>query len=363
MSAAETETENVVQDTEAAEVQAEVTEPEAGSVAEAEGALDDQASDRAADSGVQAEESQEDWRRPYEELGFQGVETPEEAQQRLAEAYRREREQREEAERQAKYYQSIQAQLTDRTGTAQPEQQEAQSQETPSGVIEALASKWQEPSPTALERYITRDENGQEKFTPDAPEEFRRQVMEYAEQRQQWAQVISNPKSFAEAIDQRLEAVLASRVTDTLSQHEQHRADQQAEEEFFAQNDWLFERDPVTGQPTNRPTRDGQMFGQFLREAGSMGIQSRSQQLRVAMAMYQAQKSQAAQAPEQARQSARPVADQQRRKMLGAKNGQPSKPTTAAGVSDGPASKPTGANRMSLGERLVNDLQEEGYEL
>lgn len=339
--------------------EAVVEQPDAIDSADTTDAGDTQV-EPAADSEQADAAASNEWRQAYDELGFQNVETPEEAQQRLMEAYRREREQRAEAERQARYYQTVHTRLSE---PQQPAAEAPQQEESSGGIIDSLASKWQELSPTAIERYITKDENGNEKFTPDAPEEFRRQVMDYAENRQQWSQVLANPKKFAEAIDQRLEAVLASRVTDTLTQREQEIADRQAEDQFFSENDWLFERDPVTGEVTDRPTKDGRMFGQFLRSAASMNIQRRSDQLRVAMAMFQAQKSQAAQAPQQARQAAETEAASQRKKMLGVKNTHPARPTAAAGVSDGPAAKPTGAKRMSLGQRVVGDLQEEGYEL
>lgn len=300
------------------------------------------------------------WRAPYRELGFENIETPEQAQERLLQAYRNERQQRAEAQRQAQYYQSVQAQLATRetVPTAQ-----SPASDTPSGVIDSFSSNWIDINEKLLSEYVTRDEDGHAVFRPDAPEELRQQVLKFRQQKEQWGEVLSDPRQFAKAVDERLEAMLADRVTGVISERETKHADQTAEEQFFSENDWIFERDPLTGQSTNRPTRDGRRFGQALRHAAEMGIARRSDQLRTAMALFQAEQQQVAQAPAVARHTAQQVANQQRQQMLGRTNTAPSRQSTAAGVSDGPAGLPTGSAQVSRAQRIVTELQDEGYKL
>lgn len=323
--------------------------------------VDEQPVDEVVEPGDQepvAEEPDDSWRQPYEELGFADVETPEQANTRLMDAYRLERQRREEAQHQAKYYQTIHTQLSTRD---QPQAEPVAKQ--PSGVLDSFSSNWIELNEKMLSEYVTKDAEGNSIFTPDAPEELRQQVHQFRQQKAQWSEVIGDPRKFAQAIDERLEAKLTDRVTGVLSQRDEQQADQRAEQEFLAQNDWLFVRDPVTGQASDQLTSEGLRFSKMLQGVAQAGVQRRSDQLQFALDRYNSQRAAAQQAPAAQRLGVQPTIQQQRMKALGVKNGSPAKPRAMAGVSDGPGGGPSGVNRMSLGQRLVAELQDEGVDL
>jgi hypothetical protein len=306
------------------------------------------------------------WRKSYEELGFQNLESPEQAQQRMIEAFRQRDEQLREAREQVRYMQSVHSRL-ESLGGSSPQPPSAPAASKPSDPLTELTSGWQEPDRELIAQYVVTGEDGQPAWRSDTPAEIRAQVDQYKVKQAAWHKILNDPRQLDQVLNQRVERMLAERLDETLTQRDTQTADQRAEQQFLTENHWLYERDPVTGGTavdpnTGRPmlSREGHQFTKALHRVRESGVSRRSDQLELALAMHRSQQSQARQAPAQQRATVQPTVDQQRAAMLGRTNQRPAKPTTAAGITDGAGASRTGAKRESLGVSLVNDLIEEG---
>jgi hypothetical protein len=311
------------------------------------------------DTAVESLPDPDAWRRPYEELGFQNLESPEQAQQRLAEAYRRRDEELREKAEQLRYLQSIHSRIDSLSGGTQPASAPAKPE--PTDLLGRLTGDWVEPDRDLLAKYVTVNEEGESIWRADAPADLRKQVETYQLRQAEWHKVLADPRQFETAINQRLERLVTERLQGELAQREQQQTDQQFVQEFNEQHrTWLVETDPITGQPTNRLTRDGQLFSQFAREAESQGVTSKRFVLQYALARVRETQLETRNAPVQQRATVQPVIQQQRNAMLGRKNATPKTQTTAAGLSDQPGAARTGKTRESFGQMMVGDLIEEG---
>ena len=317
------------------------------------------------------EQPADEWRQAYEELGFQGVETPEEAQQRAIEALRQRTDALREAQEQIAYMRSLHARL-DRGNESQAVASAAEPQADPDPFDKA-SQGWGDVDVNQIAQYITQDENGNRAWRDDTPPEIREQWSQQERRRIEWAQVISDPRRLSSAIDSRVNRMLADRLDGVLSERDTQMMDRQAENEFFSQHgSWIYERDPVTngiavdlhGNP--KLSLDGQRFASALKNVRDAGVARVQDQLNLAYNTFQAMKMNTQSAPLQQRQQAQAAIQQNRRSMLGRTNpsaGKASQQTVVAGVSDGLGSEPTGGKRMSATRRAMMELKEEGYQL
>ncbi len=135
-----------------------MAEDEAADGVSSEGVMDDSTEPVADDSA---------WRRPYEELGFGDLESPEQAQQRAIEALRVRNEENRRLSEQLRYMQSIETRL----GAVQQPQPAAPAQ--PAGDrLSQFAQKWTAPNSDVLAKYIVVGEDGSRALRDDAPPEL-----------------------------------------------------------------------------------------------------------------------------------------------------------------------------------------------
>lgn len=353
-------------------LQEELTDPSSAGDGGTEAASVSEDSDSG--SGSDSVESPDDWRQQYEQLGFQNFETPEEAQTRALEALRLERERRQQAEEQMAYMRAIHSRLDTvaPAGTqaqSQPEQTQA---DADADALASLAKGWVELDSALYAKYVIEDENGRrwkEGTPPEARARLEKNLAEHYEASQRWAEIIGNPRRLSEAIDKRVERMMSDRLTTQLSERDQQLAEQRAEQDFLAANQWIYERDPVTGgqayDGSGNPilSRDGQRLIQFFHAAGEKGLTRFSDRIEWAMDKYQVEVFRRQQAPAQQRQQAAAVATQQRQRMLGRAAVAPpnAQQTVVSGVSNGLASPPTGSRNMSATLQAIAELKEEGY--
>lgn len=298
----------------------------------------------------------DEWRRPYEELGFQDLETPAQAQQRLIESFKQERQRAEYAQQQAQYHQSLVARLGQPDSTPTASQPAQPQDETPQSVFGKFASSWVDVDREAIAEYLDRDDDGNPTWKPNTPPEVISQVHQAQATQRKWNDIVQDPRQLATAIEQQIESLVGDRLNKALSERESLSAEEQSERQFIAENEWLYAVDPITNRRTNQPSAEGRVFGAHFSRAKELGIPTRSAQIEYAMAMFRS--SQQAAAPVAQRPTAQAAATQQRNAMLGRTNGRPATPTTSAGLSDGPANAPTGASRMSFAEAATNALME-----
>lgn len=318
----------------------------------------------AADLSPVEEAPSNEWRAQYESLGFQGVETPEEAQQRLIYAYRQKQEQLAEAAEQVRYMRSLHSRLDQVAHAPVAESPQAAAN---TDLLGQYVSKWQPPNRDVLARFIVNDERGEPQWRPEMPAELRQQVEQYQLQQTEWQQILADPRQFETAINQRVERLIQDKLEGTLQQRDTQLSDQAAEEQFFSQADWIYAQDPATRQPAYHPitgqpvlSNDGRLFAESLNHVRSLGVTRVADQLDLAMAKFNQVKAAIRVAPAAERAGVTDAVQQQRQQMLGRQNQAIKSQTTAAGVSDAPISEPTGASRMSASRRAILELVEEG---
>jgi hypothetical protein len=318
------------------------------------------------DDAAESRPDPDAWRQPYEELGFQNLESPEQAQQRMVEAFRQRDEQLREAQERLRYMQSIHSRIDNLGGqSAHASAKDSQPAE-PSDLLTELTTGWIEPDRELVSQYIVTGEDGRSTWAPDTPTELKAQVEAYKLKKASWIKVLDDPRKLDQAITQRVERMLSQRLDETLSQRDTMTEDARVEQQFFSENEWLFDRDPLTDGPaidpatgTPRLTREGRLFSDALKRVKNSGVTRRKDQIDMAMALFNSQQSQTRQAPAQQRATAQPTIAEQRASMLGRTNARPAKPTSSAGINDGKGAHRTGESRESWGASLVKGLFEE----
>lgn len=306
------------------------------------------------------------WRRPYEELGFSEIETREDAQQRAIEKIQQQQELLREAQEQAHYYRSMAHQFGQGSKESQPPAPESGVALDP---FDRLASEWVDLDANMLTRYVTQDESGVAKWREDTPPDLREQWGKAEGKRQEWLQMISDPRKLSQAIDQRVSRLMEDRLNGALSERDTQMEDRMVEEQFLANNPWIYDRDPATKQillgwdGKEKVSREGQRFLSALNHVREQGVTRISSSLELAMDRFRAQQLSAQQAPAQQRESVQPVIQQQRRQMLGVTNpnaGSASQQTVVDGINNGRGAETTGQKRKSAVRQAFEALAEEG---
>jgi len=350
--------------------------------------VDDQAVDAVDDNAIDEvgvganatdDSAADDWQAPYRELGFENLESPEQAQQRVMESLRQERMRAQEAVQQARYFQTA---YTNHVGQASPAQPDTPTApEQPSSLFAQMASDWPEIAQDEIDPFIEKDDNGRATgWKNGTPPSLIEKSNAYIRARAKWDEVVSDPRRLSEAIEQQFQTMLDSHLDGRLEQREQVTTEQRAEQEFLTSNsDWLYEKDPYSGQPSNQPTAAGRHFHSIFESTKEQyGVTNMAKRIQLATQLFQAQQAaagitpnQPAAAPVPARPATVPAGQQQpaatqttaadvRRQMLGQRNGAPARPTSAAGVNDGPGGSPAGASRMSYGQLVASGMKQEG---
>ncbi len=268
------------------------------------------------------------------EMGFENVQSDDEAFDRLASAYKQ---QRDEFGSQLKaaldeVRQTVHAPAPTAAPTAQP-----------------AGDKWVWEPPQVDLQLASRYRTPDGKWTEDAPADVRSQVAALERYRAKFVEnLLADPKvtlkpllkeTFAEFFDEQYGKLTA----------------QQAEQQFFdkayAENDWLFEKDPHSGKPrTDRLSAEGQRVNDLMIQAArEYGIADPIKQFQ--FVMKQRDLEQAAAAAKPTAEAARTEKQQQLlgRAAPGANRDASLKPSPA------PANK-----NLSPGQRLWQLMQREG---
>lgn len=292
--------------------------------------------------------------------GFEGIESDEQATERLLEAYRRERQEAETARAQAQEQARINAALA----AGRPAEPVVPQTQT------ATEESWWKPpviDDRMVEIYQTRTidpATGREKvgWRDGTPADVIAKANEVESYYKQWANdLVQRPH---EVLPKIIAAEARKIVREELSQTQEQQQSVAFLDNFRKENAWLYENDPVTNRPaitaegSFRLTAEGQKFQSYLTEAEELGISNVQKQFAYAQRLRAADMaaSKAATAP-------RPsdINDQKKRELLAAGNGgaipdrSGSLPTPAR---TGPT--PTQNKNLTAGEKLRQQLQKDG---
>lgn len=298
-------------------------------------------------AGVSTDDS---WRSTYEELGFRNVETPEQAQARLIEAFRQQQREYQEAQRQIQFLSAVDRRLQ---GYDQPQQPAYQQPAEPLDALDEVLQDWPVIDERLLSQYVVTNEDGSRGLAPNTPEDLKRKVELYQFKQAQWQNVVGDPRALAQIIERRTERLLEQKLDGHITQRTQAEREAAERDQFFAQNEWIFAKNPYTGEvDQNTLSAEGEKFRGYLIQARNEGISTERAQLRYAEALYRAERAAAATAPATQRANVQSVIDATKKNMLGRTNpaNKRSTRTTSAGVSDTPQEA---RERLSLGQLMV----------
>lgn len=305
-------------------------------------------------AGEDATPEQPEWLRRLEaEAGFQNLTDPNDAGARAVEQLLRQKQEIEEYQRKlrdAEYRQIAAAAQT-------PE---------PASTPEQPKKPWQPPVeyPQNASRYLTRNEQGLAEWKPDTPAEVRAHAEKWIAWKNDIAEtLLERPDIFFNEILPKFIDEHARKVIEPF--YEQKTA-QERQAEFFAafeqqHADWLFSKDPTTGQP------DWRMFsqiGQLLNDRVGVHLQrgaSPQEALEYAQYDVQRQTGQSPWTPPAAAPDPVQVREQNRQKTLRKPLGNAAQavPQRSGSFTEPGDGTPQNGN-LSPGQRLVDRMRREG---
>jgi hypothetical protein len=212
------------------------------------------------------------------ELGFENVGSEQDGIERLITAYKQQREQ---------FGSQIKEALSELRSTVAP----------PPQPVEQPGQTWWNPPAVDLNlanRFRTPD--GQ--WKDGTPAEIRQQVEAYEAYRTNFAnKFLENPK---DALRPAVQEMFEEFFDQKYGQLNAQQREQQFFDKAFAENQWLFEKDPTTGRVNQQKlTPEGQRFNELMVHAyEEFGVRDRTKQFEFAMRMRAAEKAaSAAKAP------------------------------------------------------------------
>ncbi len=210
-----------------------------------------------------------------QEAGFADLKDESDAQARLLEAYRQERQGREAATQRAQELQEL-ARLRDQQAqqlppaAAQPQRTQDQygalslDEDLIEQHFDPVAKTWREGTPDTVKRSAASYE---------------------AARKQRLASMIDNPRAYFEGL---VNEFLEQGITKHQATLESKTEEEAAKQRFLREADWAFQTDPVTNQRKKDlagnfvPSADGQRFGQYMDAAAQIGITGLAAQLKYA---------------------------------------------------------------------------------
>lgn len=305
------------------------------------------------EGGTEAAES--GWQQKLQDAGFQTFDDVDNAVDALVESNRQRDGQIQHYAEQLKFYQD-QLQSREQHSSAPVEQAPAR----PSGVLDEIVDNWEDPS--FANQYIEVDEDGNRFISESADEETKSRILNADKKLKKWQEVLQDPRSFAEAIDQRVDAMIADRFESNYEQKQTQAQESRSIDNFVSSNaEWLYVKDPATGQYVT-DARSGQFVysdagNQFLGHMNSVaqdGVTSVPSQIRYAsMAMGVGTGGGGSVSGSGSPPSTEAMAANQRAAMRGRSNTSRGRQTSFNGVNTESASSPTGRNQMSFGEETL----------
>lgn len=271
------------------------------------------------------------------ELGFENVTSTEEGVERLISAYKQQQEQ---------FGQQLKDTIAEvRASFAQPA---TSTPEAPD------AKQWWNPPQAdlaAASRYRTPDGG----WKPETPPDLRQQVEALERYKATFAdRLLTDPKSA-------LAPLLEEKFQEFFEQKFGQITAAQREEQFFAkayaENDWLFEKDPHSGRSTRKLSAEGQRFNElFLEAQDEYGVADPIKAFGFALKLREVERGASANKTVTHEQAA--AENERRKKELITR----AAPGADRGASLQPGPTPKNRN-LSPGQRLAQNLQREGVAL
>ena len=309
----------------------------------------------AGEDGMEAVDATPAWSSALQDAGFQSFDDPGNAVQALVEANKQREAQIQQYADQVKFYQEQQKfrqQQEPQQPTPEPRQLDP---------LGELIDGWKEPG--WAQQYIEVDDEGNRVIADHVDDATREQIMGIDRKMRQWQDVLQDPRQFANAIDQRVEQMIAEKFEHSYSQKQTQAQEQATVDGFINENaNWLYQQDPATGNYIQDPisgefvySQQGKQFLQHMDSAATDGVSSTSKQIQYAkLAMGVAAPAQAAPQPTQ---QVAAVAQQQKRAMRGKTNQRTGTQNAFNGVAAESGGSQTGQEQMSFGEEVLAALQ------
>lgn len=316
-------------------------------------------SSREDQGGMDAAEVHSDgWQVALQEAGFQSFADVDNAVRALVDANKQRDQQISMYADQLKFYQE-QMLGRDLEPQSSPEPQPVSQEKDP---IESLIDGWQDPS--WAHQYIEIDEEGNRVISDHADDETRQRIMEMDKSLRKWQEVLQDPRELANAIDSRVERMIQDKFEQSYTQKQAQATEQASIDSFINSNaDWLYQRDPATGQYIVDPvTRNyvysdaGNKFTQTMDSLRSKGVSSIQDQIEMASAIMGGSQTQASQPVQQ--QSTQQSIETQRKAMRGRANNTRTRQTSFNGVTPDSGSGVTGEQQLSFGEMTLAAMKE-----
>lgn len=251
------------------------------------------------------------------------------------------------------------------------QQQQSQSQQT-QAVTQEVKKAWQPPElKDNYRRYLTKDENGRDVISDDAPLDARQQLIEHMNYRADFAQkFLDNPEeALGPMIQQMAQEKAQELISSSFDQRENEQFISQVEEE---NKDWLIDSE------TGKVTPEGFLVHKYIEQARDNGINGPKARWSYAIAMterdmlaqrYESEGKQAQQFVDTAMQ-AQPEApapqpapepkDTANQNMEYLRREASRNPSRSAGRGIENGQKPKGQN-ISFEDMLTNDLSSKGF--
>lgn len=198
-------------------------------------------------------------------------------------------------------------------------------------------------------------------WKPDAPPDVRRQYDAYQAYVNQWAEkLVKNPDQALKPI---LEAEFNRLFEEKYGQVSATQKEAELRDRTFAENQWLFEVDPVTKRPATSHdglpvlSAEGKLLDAYFREAEQMGVQGFSNQWKYALTLHKANKAATQSTQTTTTTDAQKTAEEKRRELLAA-----GAPNRAGSVPTAGTNPPANRN-LTPGQRFVQNAQRNGVAL
>lgn len=336
-------------------------QPVENDVVESGGRESTEAPSGSAESQSPEESSSSDaWMSTLKDAGFEDFDSVDTAVERAVAAIKQRDKELEQLANQVRFYQDQQ-----KFGSQQQAPASQPSEPESKDPLQELIDNWEDPR--WAEQYIEVDENGFRQIKDGVDDVTREKVMAIDRKIRDWGEMLQDPRRFASAVDERVNRMIASRFDEGWQQRQTQQQEQQAIDSFVSENsDWLYERDPATGQYLQDPisgdvrySQAGQEFLRHMMQAEADGVSSTSRQIAYAQMAMGVRGNQVAQQAQQVRRTATQVAQQRKKDMRGRRNSSPNTQREFNGVSPESGSAPTGASSLSFGEETLSLMKTE----
>lgn len=330
------------------------------------------------------------------QLGFENVETEQDALDRLVESYAQQQRQMDQLRQQIQqaapfvnYGQQYIQQLQDPAFVQFQQQRQSPRQPVQQQQQEDPTKWWSPPSydPALVQKYqdiaVGADGVPRTEWKPNTPAELRAAVESHQAYREKWAeQLVSNPQQALAPFKGEVLAEVRRMFDDVLGTTERERETQTLAERIKNENqEWMYERDPRTGSFLADPvsgdpvlSNEGRAALQMVARAEQVGITDPYEQWNYAVAMMHARNPQqapvAAQAPAASpvpQQTTAQVADDKKKQLLSrgrpSTNGANSIPSRGGSnpPAESPARKTSAQNKnISPGAQLISEMRRNG---